>query len=76
LKAVALVLKYSVVKDPIVVMIESLNAIDRNATMVEKSSENTLIRNDWNIYRERRRKREYSLTSMTSLWNKKLSLTF
>ena len=54
----ALVLKYSVVKDPIVVMIESLNAIDRNATMVEKSSKNTLIRNDWNIYRERRRKRE------------------
>jgi hypothetical protein len=35
-----------------------LNAFYIYATLVEKSSKNTLIRNDWNIYRERRRKRE------------------
>ncbi len=41
-----MLLKSSVVRDSIAVMIEPLNAIDRKAMMIEKSSKSTLIRDD------------------------------
>ena len=46
------------VSDSIVVRIESLYAIDRNATTMEKKSRNTLIRNEWRTYRKRERRKK------------------
>jgi hypothetical protein len=40
-----------------VVITVSLNAIDRNATMIEESRRRTLIENEWYTYRKKKGKR-------------------
>jgi hypothetical protein len=48
---------FGFVSDSIVVRIESLYVMDRNATTMEKKSRNTLIKNEWRTYRERERRK-------------------
>lgn len=56
LKDVVFVLKSSIVNDSKVVSSVSLNAMDKNATMIENNKKSTLIRKIWVSYRKEVRK--------------------